>query len=291
MKTTAFIVSALSFALPQTKLSKDNTMTTSANTISESPLIVNIPHASVHIPPNLPFFLSPGDLNREAHLAADLYTDCMLHPQREIIPVVAPVSRLVTDTERYEDDELEIAAASGHGVIYVRTITGKPLRPTPTNAERRELLRRYYYPHHKALSDETTRSLERFGSALILDLHSYPSSYAMPGMCLGERPDVCIGTVENHTPASLKVILSDCCRKFNLTYAFDSPFSGAILPRQDVDDIRVSSFMLEIRRDTYMEEHSLQRHAGWEKIQDFVNAVAAQLLRNRLPIPANYLAK
>lgn len=254
-------------------------MTTSAYVGGGRPLIVNIPHASVSLPHDVPFFLSPQELAREAHQAADLYTDCMLRPQLGIIPVLAPVSRLVTDTERYEDDAQEIAAASGHGVIYTRTIEGAPLRPVPTPEERLSLLRRYYYPPHHALTGETARSLESFGSATIWDLHSYPSSYAMAGMNTGEQPDVCIGTVENHTPAYLKDIVTDCCRMFGLTFAFNSPFSGTILPTRFTDDVRVSTFMLEIRRDTYMDELTFLRHDGWRKIQNFVNAVAERLLQ------------
>lgn len=255
-------------------------MTISVHPATARPLIVNIPHASVTLPPGIPFFLSPEELNREAHQAADLYTDCMLRPQLGIIPVIAPVSRIVTDTERYVDDTQEIAAASGHGVIYTRTIAGNPLRPEPTAEERLSLLQRYYHPHHHALTDATARSLELFGRALILDLHSYPGSYVMAGMSKSERPDVCIGTVENHTPSYLKDLVADCCRAFGLTFAFDSPFSGAILPPRFCDDVRVSTFMLEIRRDTYMDELTFRRHAGWEKVQNFMNIVAERLLHH-----------
>lgn len=255
-------------------------MRTSEYVGSGQPLIVNIPHASVSLPPDVPFFLSPEALNKEAHQAADLYTDCMLRPQLGIIPVIAPVSRIVTDTERYEDDTQEIAAASGHGVIYTRTIAGNPLRPAPTEEERLSLLRRYYYPHHHALTCETARSLELFGSAMILDLHSYPSSYAMAGMHIGEQPDVCIGTIENHTPDYLKGIVTDCCNKFGFTFAFDTPFSGTILPTRFADDVRVTTVMLEIRRDTYMDELMFRRHAGWEKVQNFMNIVAERLLHH-----------
>ena len=42
--------------------------------------------------------------------------------------VVATISRIIMDTERYRDDELEVMAAKGMGLYYTHTPEGKQFR-------------------------------------------------------------------------------------------------------------------------------------------------------------------
>lgn len=245
--------------------------------LPQRPLILNIPHASVELPCSVPFSLSGEALRREAMRAADLYTDKLFRPQVGLISVEASVSRLVADTERYTDDAAEPAAAYGQGVLCTRTTDGKPLRPAPSAAERQELLRAYYHPHHERLSLHTAHSLRRHGSALLLDVHSYPGSYRMSGMQDREQPDICIGTAEGHTTPELVGMMQRLCRKYGYSTAVNSPYSGSIIPAGFEQDGRVRSIMAEIKRSLYMNEDDFSLHEGFARLQQWAEELAGQL--------------
>lgn len=121
-----------------------------------------------------------------------------------------PVSRLVVDPERFSDDHREPMAAKGMGVIYTRTSDGRPLRKALSDHERADLLATYYRPHHGALTADLESALAAKGRCLIVDCHSF-SSRPLPHEPdqSPDRPEICIGTDEYHTPRWLSdMILS-----------------------------------------------------------------------------------
>jgi N-formylglutamate deformylase len=95
-------------------------------------------------------------------------------------------------------DDQELAAV-GMGALYERTSSGDPLRNHPSLENRDALIQRFYVPHHKQLNDATRNELDRSGSALILDCHSFPS-VPLPYERDQDpnRPDICIGADSFH---------------------------------------------------------------------------------------------
>ena len=94
-----------------------------------SNLILNIPHAStwitgVHCKPAVHLAAAYGAVmtmvHRELLPMTDWYTD-ELFINGIGIPVVAPVSRIICDTERFKDDELEPMAKIGMSVYFFVT--------------------------------------------------------------------------------------------------------------------------------------------------------------------------
>lgn len=166
------------------------------------PLIVNIPHAGLEIPADIPFLLPEEEVKDVSQRMADLYTDEWVISEECVYPVVAKTARIVVDTERFADDALETAAKFGQGVIYEQDYLGRDLRSKPTAANREQLLDRYYYPHHQRLNQLCEESLQAHGLAHILDLHSYPSTYNMGSGQGTETPDVCIGFDAPHYSVS-----------------------------------------------------------------------------------------
>ena len=166
--------------------------------------ILHIPHSSTRIPREErgDIHLSDEALKVELLRMTDWYTDELFQVSDDIaIPVVFPVSRLVVDPERFEDDVQETSSRWGMGVIYTKTSQGHRLRDTPTPQERRRLLVSYYRPHHAQLAACIKNSLIRHNKALVIDCHSFPS---MPQPYEenqnSKRPDICIGTDDFHTP-------------------------------------------------------------------------------------------
>ena len=171
--------------------------------------------------------LSDQDLALEVlrmtdQLTDELVTTALSTAQR----VCFPVSRLVLDPERFPIDSDEPMSWVGMGVIYERTSYGALLRLPPTPAVRQRRLETYYAPHHAALEASVASALERHGWCAILDIHSFPSRplpYELDQA--SDRPDICIGTDEFHTPAPLA---DEFVRRFSaesLAVARNRPFS------------------------------------------------------------------
>jgi N-formylglutamate amidohydrolase len=107
----------------------------------------------------------------------------------------------------------------------------------------------------------------------VVDAHSFPCNplpYEIDQM--GARPEICIGTDEFHTPAALLFHLRGAFEAAGFTVATNEPFSGALVPQRYYRrDARVSSVMIEVRRDIYMDECTGQKHDGFEAIGHRIN--------------------
>jgi N-formylglutamate amidohydrolase len=220
---------------------------------------VHIPHASTHIPENVRgrFLLSDAELQAEVGRITDHFTDELFGlPADRATTVRFPVSRLVVDPERFEDDRLEPMSARGMGVIYTRTSLQTPLRDPPGDREREDLLERFYRPHHRDLTAVVDRALERHGSCLVIDGHSFPAS-PLPYEYDQDpnRPDICIGTDAFHTPDWLRELAREEFRALGYAVQIDRPFAGALVPQRHYrSDPRVRAVMVEINRGLYMTE-------------------------------------
>jgi len=221
----------------------------------------HVPHASATIPPDERTRLRLDDpaLATELLRLTDAHTDRLFAWIRELggTLVVNRVSRLVVDPERFADDAAEPMAAVGQGAVYTRTTTGAILRD-PDPAERRRLLERWYNPYHRALEVVVAGTLERFGTCLVLDGHSF-ASVPLPSEPDQDpdRPDVCLGRDPFHTPRPLGRALADALRAEGFRVAVDRPFAGSLVPlRWYRRDRRVASILLEVRRGTYLDEAS-----------------------------------
>lgn len=241
--------------MPNNAMMNDNRQGAAAHEV-----IVNIPHAGLEIPGDIPFCLPPEEVEAIARRMADLYTDELIGPAPGVRLVTARTARIVTNTERFADDAKETAAKYGQGAIYVKDYLGRPLRPTPTAEERADLLRRYYYPHHRQLNRLTAESLQKHGTAVLLDLHSYPSTYNMGSGQGNETPDICLGFETGHCKDSMLHRLTAIIEKRGYSYAHNAPFSGALVPSDYFGDPRVHSYMLEIKRALYMDEQTQIRN-------------------------------
>ena len=231
-------------------------------------VVIHIPHASTFIPPEYrnQFVLSDEDLAAELVRMTDAYTDELFTLAPEAATTVKfPVSRLVLDPERFEDDQQESMASRGMGVIYQRSSLCDPLRRELSGDEREALLTRFYRPHHQALTEAVQKSLDSHDKCLIIDAHSFGSKpWPYEPDQTSTRPEICLGTDEFHSPKDLTNIAVDAFKSQGFGVDLNRPFAGSLVPMRYYQTNRnVWSIMVEFRRDLYMDERTGQRTAGF----------------------------
>jgi len=227
---------------------------------SRSPVLIHVPHASRVIPPDVraDLLLTDVELAAELDEATDTATDeiaatALRHTRLRPSTVVNTFSRLVIDPERFPDAG-EPANAFGRGAVYTRSCTGAPLRLEPY-PRATELLDCYFRPYADAVTAAVGDRLHACGRAVILDLHSYPAAPSGFEDPAAERPALCIGTDTVHTPEWLIAAVRGAFASLPEVdqIAENTPYAGSYVPlRHYGSDTRVSSVMIELRRDVYL---------------------------------------
>ena len=210
----------------------------------------------------------------------DWFTDEIFGGLAGASDVVFPVSRLVVDPERFENDEQELMAGLGMGVVYERGASQAPLRHKLSISERQGLIEDYYRPHHQALSDLTGKIIAEHGQCFILDGHSFPL-VPLPfevDQSLA-RPEICIGVDAYHTPASLRDAAVQLFEEAGFTTAINHPFAGAMVAQGFYQtDKRVVALMIEVRRDLYMDECKVEKLDVFDTVHSRIRNVIRQVL-------------
>lgn len=227
-----------------------------------SPIVCNVPHSGTDIPKELAvdFVLSDEDLRDEVDCMADNYTDILYSELLQVSSFIkSKVSRIVVDIERFENEADEPMSKVGMSAFYTRTSKGGVLREITT--ERKEVLKKIYDEYHETFTQLIDSSLVRYNTAIIVDCHSFPSiprEYEPDHET--DRPDICIGADEYHTPKELMDILKSNFEKQGLSVKINSPFAGTVVPMKYYKkDTRVISVMIEINRKLYMNEKTFQK--------------------------------
>lgn len=242
-------------------------------------MICHVPHGSTMIPAKYEsdFLISSEELRREAWRMADLFTEELYRLAfMKFGGIIARVSRIVADMERFERDEDEGMSRVGMGVLYTKTERGAVMRKI--SAERRqELLKEIYRPYHHVFTRMVKDRLLQNGRCLILDCHSFPS---LPRRYEQEqkknRPDICIGVDKFHTPAGLKKIFVTEFQRVGFSVKVNQPFSGAIVPRQFYKrNKNAYSVLVEVNRKLYMDEERFTKSRNFSQVAKKVTGALA----------------
>jgi N-formylglutamate amidohydrolase len=226
-----------------------------------STVLLHVPHASTVIPSWVRerILLDDRALARELAAMTDARTDgiaevaadaAQLRPWR----FVNRLSRLVIDPERFTEPGAEEMEAVGMGAVYTATHDRRTLRrDDPEHHD--ELLSRFFEPYAGALADVVDERLTTTGSAVVIDVHSYPE-VALPYELHPDldRSQICLGVDSAHTPEWLVTAAREAFAGW--ATAVNAPFAGTYVPtRHFARDFRVASIMIEIRRDLYLDGH------------------------------------
>lgn len=226
-----------------------------------TPLLGHVPHASRQVPADIRAELTIDDAELEAEIVriTDSHTDVLFDPLRGLGATlfVNRLSRFVYDPERFLDDARESSADVGQGVVYTHGSRGQRIRRLTARA-RRHRIETLYRPYHAALTRLVADTVDAFGACLLIDCHSFPTE-PLPTEVghPAERPDICLGTDEFHTPPRTTDILVASFESHGLKVMRDKPFAGTFVPEiHHRRDARVNSIMIEVRRSLYMDEVS-----------------------------------
>jgi len=239
-------------------------------------MILHIPHSSDIIPKHLrdQIVLSDDDLAAELILMTDAFTDELFAlPDATILRF--PISRLLVDVERFPDDAEESMSKVGMGMIYTHTAGGKRLKRTLQPQEIRTLVSQYYETHHQSLLTEVEIELRKYGNALIVDCHSFPSH---PLQCDNDqtipRPEFCIGTDSFHTPKTLSQMTVLNLKRVGYSVRMNKPYKGSLVPMAFYrKDRRVASIMVEINRSLYMDETAGTKTSSYDSTKKQIESL------------------
>lgn len=238
-------------------------------------LILHIPHSATAIPLKYGFVKNSTKIEQEIIKLTDWYTDDLFDSKIDK-KIIAPFSRIFCDVERFVDDEQEIMSKVGMGVLYERFDSDELLRKV-TPVLREKILNDYYYKHHDYLTSAVKELLKSNEDCLIVDCHSFPSTPLLKAINQNSKsPDFNIGTDSFHTPK--KYIDASITYFENLGYSLgiDWPYNGSIVPMKYYQkEKKVSSIMLEINRNLYLNEPTNQKSINYNKtkevVQGFIN--------------------
>ena len=264
-----------------------------------SPLLVEVPHAGLDIPPEVRGELAIGDdqLLRDS----DIYVDrlCAEAPQLGATLLVARVARCVVDLNRDPADGLHPLTPLGapafappilprpHGVVWTVSTASEPILRvpfTPDLVERR--VARYHAPYHATLRRELERLRATFGFAVLLAAHSMPSWGVDPrtGARI-PRADVVPGS-QARTCAADAVIdaIDEHFRALGYSVAHDAPYRGGYSTQTYGRPAEGwHAVQLELSRALYVDERTCEvRAEGFERTRLSLGALIERLGALRL---------
>jgi N-formylglutamate amidohydrolase len=227
-----------------------------------SPVVLHAPHGSRFIPDDLlsTYLVDATELDRERNLMTDHFTGELVEAAVRASgasAIVNRLSRFVVDVERFPDEREEMLAV-GMGAFYTHGSQGQRIRPDSVMTDPE--LREFFDAYSLAFTELVQRTVDAHGRAIIVDVHSYPTSPLPYEVHADEpRPQLDVGVDDTHTSAGLLAAVREAFGQLQI--GVNESFHGTYVPLRfyDAGDTRVQSVMLEIRRDVYMDEVAVVR--------------------------------
>jgi N-formylglutamate deformylase len=175
--------------------------------------------------------------------------------------------------EPLEQDALLLAKVRlGKGLVWRCTDEGLDIYDRKLSAaEVRARIANCWEPYHAAVAGAVEAAHARHGYSIHLNCHSMPSVAAshatdFPGLA---HPDFVVGDRDGTTASSaLSQRICTILRGMGYDVAYNHPYKGVELVRRYGDPRRHRhSIQLELNRKLYMDEDTLQPHAGFEALR------------------------
>jgi N-formylglutamate deformylase len=170
----------------------------------------------------------------------------------------------------------------GKGLVWRRTDEGLEIYDRKlTAAEVRARIAQCWHPYHAAVAGAVDAAHARHGYSIHLNCHSMPSVAAshateFPGLA---HPDFVVGDRDGSTAsAALSQRLCALLRGMGYKVAYNHPYKGVELVRRyGAPERHRHSIQLELNRKLYMDEETLQPHAGLEALRANLRTLVQEL--------------
>jgi N-formylglutamate amidohydrolase len=177
--------------------------------------------------------------------------------------------------------ELRPSRKTELGISLIRrlAVPGQPMYERKLSvAEVRRRIERYYRPYHAALDAALDDVQRRFGFALHVNCHSMKSTGSeMTEDGAAPRPDFVVSDRLGATSApEFRDLVVERLRGCGYEVTVNDPYQGAELIRRHGRPAEGRhSLQIEINRRLYMDEASLERHAGFERLRGHLGKLVA----------------
>lgn len=228
------------------------------------PILLSVPHAGRDYP--LALQNSIRVPLRALQILEDRYVDAVaVAARRNETLFVAERARAWIDLNRAEDERdprLDDGARIGGAPLSIKLRSGLGLVPRRitragdfwsrrlSGAEVEARIASDHRPYHEALAEGLQSARERFGVAVLLDIHSMPpltGNARQPHIVIGDRFGRAAGA--NYVKRVESVL-----RSHNILYAKNAPYAGGhILDRQSNPRRGIHAIQLEIDRSLYLD--------------------------------------
>lgn len=253
------------------------------------PVVVEVPHAGLALDhETMNGLVAPV---RSLLADADLFVDRLVEDATRLGAslLVATMSRHVCDLNREPSqiDRHSVEGAQGEnapfGFIWRSTSDGQPSLLAPLRSTEHQRRRaRYWEPYHRALTELLFDLRSRFGHAILLSVHSMPST-GKPGSIDAHqlRADIVPGTrggTSTH-PAVVQAV-DAVTERFGWSLCHDFPYQGAYTTSHyGAPRAGLHALQLEISRARYLDEEALTLADGWAVASDFCRELILELGR------------
>lgn len=253
-----------------------------------APVIFSVPHAGRRYPANF------GDYTRytPAQLLPleDRFADLMVLRAEQLghTILIAETPRVWIDLNRDESDfdpemlhppqrarrPLSARVRGGLGLIPRRTATlGEIWRKPLSEAALSHRIQTAHWPYHRALSAAIAQTYQRFGIAILIDVHSMPP---VAHSAHSEAPQVVIGDRFGRSAhGRFSARLASIVEAHGLRTGFNVPYAGGhILDRHGAPARGVHALQLEVDRRLYLDTNMCEPGQGLAAVQDMLAAIA-----------------
>ena len=183
-----------------------------------------------------------------------------------------------------ETDPVALAKVRlGKGLIWRMTDDGAPIYRRKLSADEvRRRIDRCWRPYHTAVAEAIEAAHAWHGYSIHLKCHSMPAvagAYAtnFPGLV---HADFVIGDRDGTTAhPALSQRVCELLRGFGYDVSYNHPYKGVELVRRYGDpDRQRHSIQVEVNRKLYMDEKSLELHAGFDSLRGHLRQLVEHLL-------------
>jgi N-formylglutamate amidohydrolase len=261
-----------------------------------TPLVLDSPHSGTDFPADFDAAVGESALRD----GEDCFVDALWMPatERGVGLLAASAPRTYIDYNRHAGDiDLELLeggawphayepsgkARLGKALVWRTLDDGLPIYARKLGVDEvKRRIDRYHQPYHHALARRIEATHARFGASWHIDCHSMNAVAGSQGEggAGSARADVVLGDRDGTTcdPAFTELVRSHLAA-LGYDVRINDPFKGVELVRAYADPARRRmSLQLEVNKRLYMDEKTLQKTPGFERLQkDLASLVDAVL--------------